>query len=296
MEDTDVVTLVESVWNGVKKDNRREVISQIRKTIPSNLLNLFDCLIDNKAAGIQDNPEAKVLILLHGIQTDGAWQKLVQAELRESQNINVIDLGYECVTAAQLVGPFRKSPIAKITRDIRHIRKQEPHAKLLVIAHSFGSYILSKIICEHPDIEFERIILCGSIIPRNYEWDKHARGMRKESILNDVGTSDIWPIFATCASTGYGSSGRRGFQNASVTDRYFRYGHSDYFEPKKYHIKEYWKPFIETGRIVASDWDQNKGKTNFLILAMSHPWIGRPLLICLIIAIYFGVKWLIHFF
>jgi pimeloyl-ACP methyl ester carboxylesterase len=163
---------------------------------------------------------------------------------------------------------------------------------LLVIAHSFGSYILSEILLDHPDIEFEKIILCGSIIPRNYEWDKHARGMRKNSILNDVGTTDIWPIFATCGSLGYGSSGRRGFQNASVTDRYFKYGHSDFFEPKHHHIKNFWKPFIETGEIVNSDWDQMKGKTSLFILAASHPWIGRPLLIGFLVAVYFGVKWL----
>jgi len=43
--------------------------------------------------------------------------------------------------------------------------------------------------------------------------------MAKKSILNDVGTFDLYPVLATCASVGYGASGYRGFQTVlSLTD------------------------------------------------------------------------------
>lgn len=277
MECTDVIQLVEKVWNTTPPAERRSVFSLIRKSIPNHHLVLFDGLVDNKRNGIVDNPDTKIVVLIHGIHTDGSWQRCVQKELSSVNRLHVHDLGYDVVTALQLFGPIRSTPVNRIAREIRRIKDEEPQAKISVIAHSFGTYIVSKILEDHPDIRFDRIIMCGAIVSRSYPWDRNARDLNKSRIINDVGTRDIWPVIATFSTGGYGSSGRRGFQNASVTDRYFNYKHSDFFEPKNNHIRDYWKPIIETGDIPSSDWDTKKSKTSFPILIASHPWIGRPL-------------------
>lgn len=273
---TDVISTFETFWNGAKAEVRLANMQRLRTLIPSEHHELFDGLMDAKMAGIQDDPSATVVILIHGIQTDGAWQRLVQNEFKDLRNTNVIDLGYDCVTAAQLASPLRHAPIQKITRELREARIQEPKARFMVIAHSFGTYILSKILTNEADIKFERIVLCGCIMPRDFRWDLHARDMKRGSILNDVGTRDCYPLIATVASLGYGSSGLRGFQSTSVHDRYFNYGHSDFFVPKKLHIRKFWKPFIANGTVKASRWDVRKPKTCVIVLALSHPWIGRP--------------------
>src|SRR5207237_2934018 len=236
---------------------------------------LYEALLDAKLANVKDDPSATVLFLIHGIQTDGAWQRLVQREFRDVPSINVIDLGYDCVTPAQLVGPFRGTPIRRIARELRDARKREPSARFMVIAHSFGSYIVSRILEEHSDIQFERIVLCGAIVRRDFPWQKFAGDMSRGTIVTDVGTKDFYPVLATIASLGYGSSGRRGFQTGRVIDRYFPYGHSDFFGRKGRHIRLFWKPFIQEGRIKHSLWDTRKPKTGILILMLSHPWIGR---------------------
>ncbi|KPZ05050.1 hypothetical protein BVY11_08675 [Pseudomonas amygdali pv. morsprunorum] len=292
MESADVVKLVEETWNNTIPERRIRQIKIARGMVPEVHHNLFDVLVDTKISQVQNNPEQVVLLLIHGIQTDGAWHKHVAAAMRDDENIYVHGLGYECVTAFQLAGPFRGTPIKKITREIRDLKKENQNAKLIVIAHSFGSYIVSRILAEETDIEFEKIILCGSIVPRDFRWDKHTKQMPAGSIINDVGTKDSYPILATCSSVGYGSSGRRGFQTARVKDRYFQYGHSDFFVPEKNHVETYWKPFIQRGEVAESAWDTEMPKLNLLTLMLSHPWLGRPLMIVMVILLIVGVRWL----
>lgn len=285
MDATEVVVLVEDAWKNALPERRLPAIRSLRKLIPVQHHALFDSLIDAKTSGVADDPEATILFLVHGIQTDGAWQKHVQEAFRDIPKLNIVDIGYDCVTPAQLASPFRNQPINKVLWEIRNARRREPLARLMVIAHSFGTYIISRIIAEHPDIEFERVVLCGSIVPRSYKWDLFARNMPRGSILNHVGTRDFYPVLATFSSVGYGASGRLGFNAAAVIDKYFDYGHSDFFEPDKEHIRKFWKPFIQHGTVVESDWDIRKPKTSIPILMLCHPWIGRPAALCLLGAI-----------
>lgn len=296
MTDVELVGLVESTWANARPERRPAAMNALRVAVDEELLGLFDALLDAKFANIEDDPNAIVLILVHGIQTDGAWHRLVQNELSDVPNINVIESSYDCVTAAQLVGPFRSTPIEKVAREMREARRREPRARMMVIAHSFGSYILSRILKDASDLEFERIILCGSIVPRNFKWDLFARNMTQGAILNHVGTEDFYPVLATFASVGYGASGRLGFKTGRVVDRFFKLGHSGFFTTA--HIRKHWRPFIAEGRIEKSNWDVKKPTTGLAILALSHPWIGRPVAVVVLIAIVFIVRalWLlVHF-
>lgn len=287
MNSTDVVKLVETLWLSTSAKQRREVFSLIRATtISEQHRELFDALVDNKRSGIRDSSESRILILIHGIRTDGAWQREVQREFHGIPNLQVHDLGYDVVTGLQLAGPFRSSPVNKIVRDIRRLKDEEPLARISVVAHSFGTYVVSRILEEHPDISFDKIVLCGCLIKRQYPWDRNARAMRKSAILNDVGIRDIWPLIASCSTWGYGSTGRVGFKNAMVTDRYFNYSHSEFFEHNGQHIREYWRPFFENDEIIPSEWERvpNQAKASFLVLLAGHQKTGIATIALLAIA------------
>lgn len=277
MRPAEVFELFNETWENTIPEKRFRQIQLVRERIPAEHGELFDSMLDAKLSGVQDNPEATVVLLIHGIQTDGAWHKLVEKELCSLPNTNVHGLGYNFVSAFQLASPIRGTPIKKVTQDIRDARSMEPNAKFMVIAHSFGSYILSRILATAPDINFSRIVLCGCIIPADYPWGLYTKGMDKNSVLNDVGTRDFYPVLATFSSFGYGSSGRKGFQAPHVKDRFFDYGHSDFFEPKNNHISTYWKPFIATGEVIDSAWDQDRPKLTNRINLLTHPYIGRSL-------------------
>lgn len=275
MNKTEVKEQIDNIWDATDSKVRRGVLKVFKRIVPAQLWGFFEAYIETKQSGIVDERGATVLILLHGIQTDGAWQQLVKSELQSIKWLNVIPLGYDCVAPWQLVGPFRKKPINIIQGEIEAIRAREPDAKLMLIAHSFGSYITSNILKNCPEIIFDRIIFCGSIVSRNFDWANHAKKMQAGSVLNDVGTKDVWPIIATCTTFGYGASGFLGFQKSFVIDRYFKYAHSTYFVPKRRHVKKYWLPFIRDGEVVPSRWSLRKPKTSFFVLWMAHPLIGR---------------------
>lgn len=293
MKSVEVYELFQKTWENSVPDKRFSQLRLVRKQVPDEHLELFDGMLDSRLSGVQDDPKATVVLLIHGIQTDGAWHQLVQKEIGAIPHTNVVGLGYDVVSPLQLALPFRNTPVEKIKQDIRDARFQEPSAKFVVIAHSFGSYILSRILPKSTDINFEKIILCGCIIPISFPWGHYTRGMSPKSVINDVGTRDFYPVMATFTTFGYGSSGRKGFQNPHIKDRYFDYGHSDFFESKYKHIETYWKPFIVDGSIIESDWDQNKPKTNLGILLLCHPWIGRTFFYLLIISAIFMLAMLL---
>ena len=282
MRPAEVFELFNETWENTLPEKRLRQLQLVKEQIPADHAELFDSMLDAKLSGVQDNPSATVVLLIHGIQTDGAWHNLVEKELGSLPHTNIHGLGYNFVSAFQLASPIRGTPIKKITQDIRDARSMEPHARFVVIAHSFGSYILSRILATAPDISFARIVLCGCIIPTNYPWGLYTKGMEKRSILNDVGTRDFYPVLATFSSFGYGSSGRKGFKVPHVKDRFFDYDHSDFFDPKNNHIATYWKPFIANGEIVESEWDQNKPKLTNRVNLLTHPWIGRTIFFGLI--------------
>lgn len=252
-------------------------LKNVRLSIPEEHFELFDSVVDMQIASIKDDPQAISLLLVHGIQTDGAWHELVKEAFRDVGHVRVKGLGYRCVTALQLACPFRSGPINHIVDQFRSAREMEPTARIMVIAHSFGTYIISRILASCSDINIERIILCGSIIKSNYKWDIHTRHMAAGNIINDVGTRDFYPVLATFSTIGYGGTGRIGFKNVQINDRYFDYGHSDFFLPNNDHIVKYWKPYILDGEIVESKWDSLKPKTSLGVMVACHPWIGMPL-------------------
>src|SRR5688572_9498352 len=113
-----------------------------------------------------------VIFLLHGIRTQAEWAQRA-ASIMESDGTMVdrqIRYGFFDVVRFLLpVQRFRDKPIERVTRLLRDEFSRQPQA-ISVIAHSYGSYILSKIIEREFDLRFNRIILCGSIVREDFEW------------------------------------------------------------------------------------------------------------------------------
>lgn len=258
-----MIGLVKSIWESSAPEKRLASVRALAITIPEAQIPLFEAIVDMVAAGLRDDPGAITVVLVHGIRTDAAWHQLVREELKTEKSINVVPITYGFFTALGLFGPFRRGPVLKVARELRDVRRLEPKTRIVVIAHSYGTYIISQIMSEEVDIRFERIIFCGSIVPREFRWDIYASEHKSYTIVNDVGTKDFYPVLATCTTWGYGSSGRLGFQTTRVLDRFFPYGHSSFFTSD--HIRNFWIPFITSGTIADSDWNVRKPKTPYLI-------------------------------
>ena len=184
-----------------------------------------------------------LVVLIHGIRDFGEWEELVKAKLAELPNTVVLPLGYNYYDPIRflLPGMFQTGPQQIIAGGIRQkreeLRNDYQDVKVSVIAHSFGTHVIAGILREAGDITLEYLILCGSVLPRLYDFDKN-KGRVENMIVNDVGCRDVWPIFAKICTFGYGAAGTFGFQRSGPQNRYFDHGHGGYFSDR--FIDDYW--------------------------------------------------------
>lgn len=203
-----------------------------------------------------------VVLLLHGIRTQAEWAERAATVLESGDpTIRAAPIRYgffDIISFLLPISAIRQRPVRRFAKQARTARDGQT-TKLSVVAHSFGTYIVAKILEQEADIRFHRLILCGGIIPNEFEWehfshrlDQNARDRRQ--VVNDCGMKDIWPVMAQSITWGYGSSGRFGFGQFLVKDRFFNVGHSGFFKPT--FVETYWLPYISNGEIVEGELDR----------------------------------------
>lgn len=199
------------------------------------------------------------VVLIHGIRTQGGWSEMVAKELRDECEVSVTPLryGYFDVFSFLIPGATRSRPVEVVMRELRGILQKHNSERILVIAHSFGTYVITKILSENPDIRLGGLILCGSVVSEDYRWDINHKSISNSRILNECGDRDIWPNFAKSFSWGYGPTGRLGFGVESVRDRFHNLSHSGFFT-KEFVLKN-WVPLVRNWEVVDSEHELNRG-------------------------------------
>lgn len=205
----------------------------------------------------QEGSIEHIVVLIHGIRTQGSWGEMVDAVLESTGPAKVIPIKYGYFDVFRFLCPIftRSAPVQKILRELRHLRAEHPTAKISVIAHSFGTYAIMKALQER-EIILHRLILCGSIIPESFNRAEFRSQLGSDEVLNDCGTHDIWPVLAKSVTWGYGATGTFGFGTVGVRDRYSKFGHSDYFN--KQFVTDFWSPYVHEGRIVPTEWERTR--------------------------------------
>jgi hypothetical protein len=110
-----------------------------------------------------------------------------------------------------------------------------------VIAHSFGTYVISKILERDRTLKLDYLIMCGAIVSNGYDWQATKKQVNKR-IVNDYGVRDQWPAVAVAVTWGYGDLGTYGAQDVNVDDRDHDLDHHKFFEPE--FVNRYWKPLL----------------------------------------------------
>jgi hypothetical protein len=155
-----------------------------------------------------------------------------------------------------------------------------------IVAHSFGTYILGHALLKYPFIRFDKVLLCGSILPRDFPWTALIERGQVQAVRNEYGTQDIWSNFVSWFVRGSGPSGIRGF-TSHTAERFeqaeFRYPHSEYFSEG--HMERYWLPFLERPLATIS---QGEGAASFP--TTSWPWAFYGALALLLAVTVLGVS------
>lgn len=233
-------------------------------------------------ASVKDQQRTHLVVLLHGMNTNAEWQEALAEPIRNSTHIKPFVVGYGNFNPIKFFIPyiFRRGRIAKVLKDLKGIQKRYPDADISIVAHSFGTYIVARILASNNDIRLHRILFCGAIVEADYDWAAVAEQFA-EPVVNDIGRRDIWPSLAKSWSWGFGNSGCVGFQNSFVRDRHFTYGHSGFLNVK--HMKKYWLPYLLDGKVVSSRYSSVRKPMSISERVLrSFSWLPL-ILLCLLI-------------
>ena len=236
--------------------------------------------------GIFSQRPREIVLLLHGIKTHGFWQSMVQRVLEEIPNLEVRPVRFRFLGARRFWRPgrAREKRIREVLTEVQKAQRDlqnQPGGRLSVIAHSFGTHIITSILLDNPNVTLHRLILCGSIVSLDYRWD-HVSHRLSNNVINDYGTRDIWPVMAQLLGIGFGDTGRHKFGRAEVIDRAHDLNHTEFFEKKgkkgERFARKYWKPLFESGEVVGSPWNEKASSPEWLV-HLSDFRLGRLLLI-----------------
>ncbi|MFO1065274.1 MAG: hypothetical protein U0892_15520 [Pirellulales bacterium] len=206
----------------------------------------------------------EVVFIIHGIRDRARWQSRVRRILEEIPGVKAIPIKFGYLDVIRFWFPFwtRNGAVAFTQEQIQIGKNRYQAERYSVIAHSFGTYAITTILSRTKDLALHRLILCGSIVKRRFAWDALADRIKTE-VINDYGTRDIWPLMAKKLSWGYDETGRYGFGRADVTDRAHDFEHSDFFDED--FIRDFWKPWFETGTYVKSSWEEEAPPSPMLL-------------------------------
>jgi pimeloyl-ACP methyl ester carboxylesterase len=208
----------------------------------------------------------QVVLLIHGIRTQADWGPMVRSKLEVPGQIEVIPIKYGYFDAFRFWFPFRtrNKPIEKVYVQVRvalqKYRRDHPEAKLSIIAHSFGTYVIGELLKRDFELKIHRLILCGSVLPLDFPWHLYRERFDDDKVVNECGKADIWPVLAQSASWGYGASGTHGFGAVLVKDRFHKGGHGQYFKPG--FVARYWEPFIRRGTYESTEFEKKMPRTS----------------------------------
>ena len=223
----------------------------------------------------------RIVVLVHGIRTNAEWQDKAERLLRRTPAFQeIFPLKYDILSLWGFWCPIftRQGAIEYVLRELRDIRRQHQAADISIVAHSFGTYAIAKILAAHSDVVIDRLVMCGSIVSKSMRWDNLAN-YPKGGVLNLCGTRDIWPLVASIVTWGYGRSGLYGCGTNRVIDRFFPLSHSGFFD--EVFMEQHWLPFLERGESGLTQMD--RPSTPWWIILISKVTATRLLLLITVI-------------
>lgn len=210
-------------------------------------------LLESRSGEEKAEDRRDSIVVIHGIRDHGFWQNFVKEELsRNGFQVALAEYGW--FNILEFISPipyFQTRAVERVVAQIRQVKKLHGCDRISILAHSFGSYIVAEMMMTHPDIAVDRVVFCGCIVPSDHLFVRHIGHRIDATIVNDVGSRDVWPALAR--TVGYGWTGTFGFRTPAVIDRWHKgFKHSTFFKEKGF-VGKYWVPFFKSGQVVTDE-------------------------------------------
>ncbi|KAB7669748.1 response regulator [Plesiomonas shigelloides] len=216
-------------------------------------------IIASQRCHLERRPDKNIYILTHGIMTSGKWQDDVESKIKHGKDdIKVVKYSYPYYSALHIIFPFlHRKAVKNYNTFLENIIIQHPSATINFISHSFGTYLTINALNSgefEKNTKIGKIILCGSVLKRDYDMAAFIEKCQPNIIINDCGTNDVPLILCNTFVWGLGDAGRNGFDGYChlLKNRFFNGGHSYFFSDDTFYNK-YWKPLIIEDQLIEND-------------------------------------------
>ncbi|GGO80403.1 hypothetical protein GCM10011348_16980 [Marinobacterium nitratireducens] len=220
------------------KGRERAAVFTRALTAPRETLEAEQTLPADSAFG-EPRPEVTdVIFVIHGIRDAGYWTHKVARRVREKGK----RLGRIVATETSSYGYF---PMLRFILPGERRTKTQwfmdqyveacalyPRARFSFIGHSNGTYLLASALRDYRCCRFDRVVFAGSVVRRQYDWDRYIASGQVRRVANYVASADwVVAFFPKAMQTlrwqDLGSAGHDGFVSPSVSQvTYVRGAHS----------------------------------------------------------------------
>lgn len=270
----------EKRWEHIKTRLLNESDRQRREDLES----LFTFLMANNIA--LPKKKETLVAMVHGIRTHAEWHDQLEKAIKSSSTAEVKSVKYGFFDSIRFLMHFYGPKLKHVTEEFRLLKRDYPDHEIVIVAHSFGTFLTTKFIENNTDFNVDRVLFCGAVVNENYNFAKLPNFPGQGCVINDVGTQDIYPVLAKSCSLGYGASGTLGFNRQQIKNRYFECKHSGFFTEELF--DSYWLPFLLRGDCVDSETTTNRPmmKYHISILSLMPGFILIVLLVLILIFYY----------
>lgn len=142
----------------------------------------------------------QLIFLLHGIRDYAEWQESLEYSLRQQAGAEqsvIVSVRYGYFSALQFVltGQRERTARAFADRYIQELAKYPGELTIHAVAHSNGTYALTRAIRQYDEMTFDNVYLVGSVLPKKFRWEELANQVKL--IRNDCASFD-WPVAVLC--------------------------------------------------------------------------------------------------
>jgi hypothetical protein len=147
----------------------------------------------NDRSLIDINEKVGILVSIHGLLSRAEWN-MDLAPIASSQGWIVAPYIYDTNKPDLLFNKGKRAKVVDDFRDWVYDIQMRFDSNVSIIAHSFGTYIIGAYLAgfeegECPPVSFNSIILTGSILNKDFDWEKY-RGRSVGRVYNMIAPND----------------------------------------------------------------------------------------------------------
>jgi pimeloyl-ACP methyl ester carboxylesterase len=140
-----------------------------------------------------------VIFVIHGIRDAGYWTQRIARKVEALGQQPPKIYASETSTYGYFpMIPFllpsrRRAKVEWLMDQYVEAKVLYPNAAFGYVGHSNGTYLLARAFEVYPACRFEHVVFAGSVVRKNYDWQKPIRHGQVNAILNYVATAD-WVV------------------------------------------------------------------------------------------------------